>query len=121
MDEPFRELARRDAKAIRGGMLLTLVALVIAVVGLFVGPIAGGIAMVAAAFVQINVVMAWLAGPRFMAERRPLLAPGVLAGIPFALGAWEVFGASGAFIASIPAAALVTIVIGMTFAGNRAG
>jgi hypothetical protein len=45
----------------------------------------------------------------------------VLAGIPVALGAWEVFGAGGAFIASIPAAALVTIVIGMTFAGNRAG
>jgi hypothetical protein len=121
MDEPFRELARRDAKAIRGGMLLTLVALVIALVGLVAGPIAGGIAMVVAAFVQINVVVAWLAGPRFMAARRPLLAPGVLAGIPFALGAWEVFGAGGAFIASIPAAALVTIVIGMTFAGNRAG
>jgi hypothetical protein len=54
-----------------------------------------------------------------MAERRPLLAPGVLAGIPLALGAWEVFGASGAFIASIPAAALATIAIGMTFAGHR--
>jgi hypothetical protein len=119
MDEPVRELARRDAKAIRGGMVLTLVALVFGVVGLFAGPIAGGLAMLAAAFVQINIVVAWLAGPRFMAERRPLLAPGVLAGIPFAMGAYEVFGAAGAFIASIPAAALVTIVIGMTFAGNR--
>ena len=63
--------------------------------------------MLAAAFVQINVVVAWLAGPRFMAERRLVLAPGVLAGIPFALGAYEVFGADGAIVASIPAAALV--------------
>jgi hypothetical protein len=116
MDEPFRELARRDAKAIRGGMALTLAALVIAVIGLFVAPFVGGIAMLAAAFVQVNVVVAWLAGPRFMAERRPVLAPGVLAGIPFALGAYAVFGGNGAIIASLPAAALATIVIGMTLA-----
>ena len=48
--------------------------------GSFAGPIAGGIAMVVAAFVQINVIVAWLAGPRFMAARRPLLAPGVAGG-----------------------------------------
>ena len=119
MDEPFRELARRDAKAIRGGMALALVALVIGLVGLFTPPLVGGIAMIAAAFAQANVVVAWLAGPRFMAERRPVLAPGVLAGIPFALGAYEVFGGTAAIIASIPAAAVATIMLGMTIAGHR--
>ena len=86
MDEPLRELARRDAKAIRGGMALARVALVLAVVGLFAGPFVGGLAVVAAGVVQLNVLYAWLAGPRLMAERRPVLAPGVLAGIPFAHG-----------------------------------
>jgi hypothetical protein len=119
MDEPFRELARRDAKAIRGGMALAFAALVVGIVGLFAGPFVGVIAMIAAAFVQLNVLVAWLAGPRFMTERRPLLAPGVLAGIPFALGAYEVFGGGAAVVASIPAAAIATIVLGMTFAGRR--
>ena len=54
-----------------------------------------------------------------MAERRPVLAPGVLAGIPFALGAYEVFGGVAAIIASLPAAALATIVVGMSLAGHR--
>jgi hypothetical protein len=100
-------------------MALALVALVIGLVGLFTAPFVGGIAMIAAAFAQANVVVAWLAGPRFMAERRPVLAPGVLAGIPFALGAYEVFGGTAAIIASIPAAAVATIMLGMTIAGHR--
>jgi hypothetical protein len=120
MDEAFRELARRDAKAIRGGMALTAIALVIGVVGLFTGPIVGFVALLAAGLVQLNVLYAWLAGPRLMAERRPVLAPGVLAGIPFAMGAYSVFGGTAAIIASLPAAALATIVIGMTLATRRA-
>ena len=119
MNEPFRELARRDAKAIRGSMVLAFAALVVGLVGLFTAPFVGGIAAIAAVFVQLNVVVAWLAGPRFMAERRPVLAPGVLAGIPFALGAYEVFGGTAAIIASIPAAAIATIMLGMTLAGRR--
>jgi hypothetical protein len=120
MDEPFRELARRDAKAIRGGVVLVAVALAVGLVGLFAGPFAGGIAMLVAVVAQLNVVAAWLNGPRFMFERRPVLSPGVLAGIPFALGAYEVFGGTAAIIASIPAAAVATIVLGMTIAGKRA-
>jgi hypothetical protein len=119
MDEPFRELARRDAKAIRGGMALVAVALAVGVAGLFAGPFVGGVAMFVAVVAQLNVVAAWLAGPRFMSERRPVLSPGVLAGIPFALGAYEVFGGTAAIIASIPAAAIATIVLGMTIAGKR--
>ena len=119
MDEPFKELARRDAKAIRGGMAIVAVALAVGLVGLFAGPILGFIAMFAAAVAQLNVVAAWLAGPRFMSERRPVLAPGVLAGIPFALGAYEVFNGTGAIIASIPAAAIATIVLGMTLASRQ--
>jgi hypothetical protein len=120
MDEPFRELARRDAKAIRGSMAIVVAALVAGLVGLVAGPILGAVAMFVAVVAQLNVVAAWLAGPRFMAERRPVLAPGVLAGIPFALGAYEVFDGTAAIIASIPAAAIATIVLGMTIAGNRA-
>jgi hypothetical protein len=119
MDEPFRELARRDAKAIRGGMALTAIALVIGVVGLFAGPIVGVFALLAAGLVQLNVLYAWLTGPRLMAERRPVLVPGVLAGIPFAMGAYAVFGGVAAIVASLPAAALATIVIGMTLATRR--
>jgi hypothetical protein len=119
MDEPFKELARRDAKAIRGSMAVVAVALVVGLVGLFAGPVLGVIAMVAAAVAQLNGLAAWLAGPRFMSERRPVLAPGVLAGIPFALGAYEVFGGIGAIIGSIPAAAIATIVLGMTMASRR--
>jgi hypothetical protein len=120
MDEPFKELACRDAKAIRGGVAIGLAALVIGIAGLFIAPFVGGIAMIAAVFAQGNVLAAWLAGPRFMYERRPVLAPGVLAGIPFALGAYEVFGGTAAIIASIPAAVIATIVLGMTIAGHRA-
>jgi hypothetical protein len=120
MDEPFRELARRDAKAIRGGMAIAVAALAAGIVGLFAGPVLGAIAMFAAAVGQLNVLAAWLAGPRFMSERRPVLAPGVLAGIPFALGAYEVFGGTAAIIGSVPAAAIATIVLGMTIADRRA-
>ena len=35
MDEPLRELARRDAKAIRGGIIAVGAALVLGVIGLF--------------------------------------------------------------------------------------
>jgi hypothetical protein len=120
MDEAFRELARRDAKAIRGGMAMTAIALVIGVVSLFAGPIVGFVAVLAAGLVQLNVLYAWLAGPRLMAARRPLLTPGVLAGIPFAMGAYALFGGAGAVAASLPAAALATIMVGMTLAGRRA-
>ena len=95
MDEPFKELARRDAKAIRGGMALTGIALVIGVAGLFLGALVGFFAMLAAGLVQLNVLYAWLIGPRFMAERRPVLMPGVLAGVPFAMGAYALFGGVG--------------------------
>jgi hypothetical protein len=120
MDEPFRELARRDARAIRGGMALTAVALVIGVVSLFAGPIVGFVAVLAAGLVQLNILYAWLAGPRLMAERRPVLTPGVLAGVPFAMGAYALFGGVAAIVASLPAAALATIIVGMTLAGRRA-
>jgi hypothetical protein len=55
-----------------------------------------------------------------MAERRPVLAPGVIAGIPFAMGAYSLFGGVAAIVASLPAAGLATIVIGMTLATRRA-
>ena len=100
-------------------VLLVLGALAVGLIGLFAGPFVGGIAIPAAAIVQLNVIVAWLAGPRLMAERRPLLAPGVLAGIPFALGAYEVFGGLAAIIVSVPAAAIATIMLGMTFAGRH--
>ncbi|MDX6562673.1 MAG: hypothetical protein QOD65_2487 [Gaiellales bacterium] len=119
MEEPFRELARRDAKAIRGGMALAAVALVAGIAGLFAGPIVGGVAALAAGLVQLNVLYAWLTGPRLMAERRPVLVPGVLAGIPFAMGAYAVFGGVAAIVASLPAAALATIIMGMTLATRR--
>jgi hypothetical protein len=119
MDEPFRELARRDAKAIRGGMALTAVALAIGVAGLVIGPIAGFFALIAAGLVQLNVLYAWLIGPRLMAERRPVLVPGVLAGIPFAMGAYAVFGGIAAIVASLPAAALAMVIIGMGLADRR--
>ncbi len=120
MDEPFRELARRDAKAIRGGMVLTAVAFAIGVAGLFLGALVGFLAALAAGLVQLNVFYAWLIGPRFMAERRLVLMPGVLAGIPFAMGAYALFGGVAAIVASLPAAALATVVIGMSLAGTRA-
>ncbi|MDX6627832.1 MAG: hypothetical protein QOH00_78 [Gaiellales bacterium] len=120
MEEPFRELARRDAKAIRGGMALTAIALVVGAVSLLAGPIVGFVAVLAAGLVQLNVLYAWLAGPRLMAERRPVLTPGVLAGIPFAMGAYALAGGVAAIVASLPAAAFATIVVGMTLAGRRA-
>ena len=119
MDEPFRELARRDAKAIRGGMALTAIALILGVAGLFLGALVGFFAALAAGLVQLKVVYAWLVGPRFMAERRPVLMPGVLAGIPFAMGAYALFGGVAAIIASLPAAALAMVIVGMTVAGTR--
>jgi hypothetical protein len=120
MEDPFSELARRDAKAIRGGMAMTAVALVIGLLSLLVGPIVGFIAVLGAGLVQLNILYAWLAGPRLMAERRPLLTPAVLAGIPFAMGAYALFGGVAAIVASLPAAAFATIVAGMTLAGRRA-
>jgi hypothetical protein len=54
-----------------------------------------------------------------MAERRLVLAPGVVAGIAIALGVYAAYGGVAALIASLPAAALATIVLGMTIAGHR--
>ena len=119
MDEAFRQLARRDAKAIRGGMALAAVALVVGFVSLFAGPIVGFAAVLLAGLVQLNSLYAWLAGPRLMAERRPVLTPGVLAGIPFAMGAYALFGGVAAILASLPAAALASIVVGMTLVRRR--
>jgi hypothetical protein len=63
--------------------------------------------------------VAWLAGPRWMPERRLVLAPGVVAGVPIALGAYSAFGAGAAFLCSVLTAVLVTIVLGMTIAARR--
>jgi hypothetical protein len=49
-----------------------------------------------------------------------VLTPGVLAGIPFAMGAYALAGGVAAIVASLPAAAFATIVVGMTLAGRRA-
>ncbi|MDX6619349.1 MAG: hypothetical protein QOK36_1735 [Gaiellales bacterium] len=117
--EHWLELARRDAKAIRGGIALACLAILVGVGGLFSFALIGGVAAVAGVFVTLNAVLAWQAGPRWMAERRLVLAPGVVAGIAVALGLYAVFGAAGAFVGSLPAAALATIVLGMTIAGHR--
>jgi hypothetical protein len=120
MEEQLRELARQDAKAIRGGIVLVCIAVALAVLGLFTNGLVGGVAAVLGLLVQANSVIAWLAGPRWMPERRLVLAPGVVAGLPVALGAYAAFGAAAAFIASVVTAVLVTIVIGMTIAARRA-
>jgi hypothetical protein len=119
MEEPLRELARRDARAIRGGLVTAAVAILAGVVGLFTPAIVGGLAGAAGLVVQLNTIVAWLGGPRWMAERRLVLVPGVLAGIAVALGAYEVFGGTAAIIASLPAAAIATIVMGMMMGGRR--
>jgi hypothetical protein len=79
----------------------------------------GGLAAAAGFVVQLNAVFGWLAGPRWMAERRLVLAPGVVAGIAVALGVNSVFGGVAAIFASLPTAALATILLGMTIAGHR--
>ena len=119
MEEPLRELARRDARAIRVGISAAAVAILAGVVGLFTPSFVGGLAAAAGIVVQVNTIMAWLAGPRWMAERRLVLAPGVIAGIAVALGAYAVFGGVAAIIASLPAAAIATIVLGMMISGHR--
>jgi hypothetical protein len=120
MEDLLRQLAQRDAKAIRGGIAALGLAVAVGVVGLFTPAVVGGAAIVLGAFVQLNCLMAWSAGPRMMPERLPVLAPAVVAGIPMALGAYSVFGGTGAIVASIPAAAVVTIVIGLKIAAGRA-
>ncbi len=120
MEDQLRELARRDARAIRGGIVLACIAVVLAVLGLFAGEVAGGLAAVVGLVVQANAIAAWLAGPRWMPERRLVLAPGVVAGIPVAMGAYVAFGAAAAFVCSLVTAGLVTIVLGMTIAAHRA-
>jgi hypothetical protein len=119
MEDLLRKLARRDAKAIRGGILAVAVAIAVGVAGLFTPAIVGSIAFGLGAFATLNSLMAWSAGPRMMAERRPVLAPAVVAGIPMALGAYAVFGGVAAIIASLPAAAIATIIIGMQIASER--
>jgi hypothetical protein len=120
MEDLLRQLAQRDAKAIRGGIAALALALAVGVAGLFTPGVVGGVAIVLGAFVQLNSLMAWSAGPKLMSERRPVLAPAVVAGIPMALGAYAVFGGTGAIVASIPAAAIATILIGMKIASERA-
>jgi hypothetical protein len=119
MEDLLRQLAQRDAKAIRGGIVAVGVAIVVAVIGLFTPALVGGVAVLLGIFVQLNSLFAWASGPKMMAERRPVLAPGVVAGIPLALGAYAVFGGIGAVVASLPAAAIATIVIGMKIASER--
>jgi hypothetical protein len=119
MAEPFEELARRDAKAIRGSVALGVAALAVAIVGLFTPAIVGGIAAIAGLMVLLNAVAAWLAGPRLMAERRVVLAPAVFAGLPMGLGTYAAFGSGEAVAASLPAAALAALVLGLTLAGGR--
>jgi hypothetical protein len=119
MEDLLRQLARRDAKAIRGGILAVGVATVVGVVGLFTPAFVGAVALGLGIFVQVNGLMAWAAGPKMMAERRPVLAPAVVAGIPMALGAYAVFGGVGAIIASLPAAVIATIIVGMKIASER--
>jgi hypothetical protein len=119
MEEPLRELARRDARAIRGGLVTAAVAIAAGVAGLFTPSIVGGLAAVAGIVVQLNTLVAWWGGPHWMAERRLLLVPGVLAGIAVALGAYAVFGGIAAIIGSLPAAAIATIIMGMLIGGRR--
>jgi hypothetical protein len=119
MEEPWRELARRDARVIRAGISTAAVAILAGVVGLFTPALVGGLAAVAGVVVQLNAIVAWLAGPRWMSERRLVLAPGVVAGIAVALGAYAVFGGVAAVVASLPAAAIATIILGMMIAGHR--
>jgi hypothetical protein len=119
MEEPLRELARHDARAIRAGITVAGVAILAGLVGLFTPGIVGALAAAAGIVVQLNTIVAWLGGPRWMAERRLVLAPGVIAGIAVALGAYEVFGGVAAIIASLPAAAIATIILGMMIAGHR--
>ena len=89
------------------------------VIGLFTPSLVGVVAA-AGPVVQLNCVVAWAGGPKLMAERRLVLAPGVVAGIAMALGVYAAFGDGAAIVASLPAAALATIVLGMTIAGRRA-
>jgi hypothetical protein len=119
MEDQLRELARRDAKAIKGGIVLGCIAVVLAVVGLFTSGLVGGVAAGIGLVVQANAITAWLAGPKWVPERRLVLAPGVFAGIPVAMGAWVAFGNWAAFVACLISAVLVTIVLGMTIAARR--
>ena len=119
MEQEWRELARRDAKAIRGGIVLAAFAIALGVAGLFTFALVGGLAAVAGVFVQLNASSPGRRARRWMAERRLVLAPGVVAGIAMALGVYAVFGAVGAVIVSLPSAVFATVVLGMTIAGHR--
>jgi hypothetical protein len=119
MEDQLRELARRDAKAIKGGIVLACIAVALGVLGIFTDAFVGGLAAIIGLVVQLHAIAAWLAGPRWMPERRLVLAPGVVAGIPVALGAYAALGAGAAFLFSVLTAVLVTIVLGMTIAARR--
>ena len=89
MEDLLRQLARRDAKAIRGGIALVAVAArASASSGCSRRRSSVASRSCSASFVQLNCLCAWRAGPQLMAERRPVLAPAVVAGIPMALGAY---------------------------------
>jgi len=95
------------------------VAILAGVAGLFTPAFVGGLAGAAGLVVQLNTIIAWGGGPRWMAERRLVLVPGVLAGIAVALGAYAVFGGVAAIVASLPAAGIATIIMGMMMGGRR--
>ena len=99
--------------------MLACIALTIGVLGFFTSGLVGGLGAAIGLVVQANAIAAWLAGPRWMPERRLVLAPGVVAGIPVALGADAAFGAGVAFLCSDLTAVLVTFVLGMTIAARR--
>jgi hypothetical protein len=119
MEVQLRELARRDAKAIKAGVATACLAILIGAVSLFSPAVVGVVAATLGIFVQLNSIVAWLGGPRMMEERRLVLAPGVAAGLAVALGTYAAFGEVVAIIASVPSAVLVTLLLGMTIAGRR--
>ena len=121
MEEPFRELARRDAKAIRGGMALTAIALVIGVVSLFAGAIAGFVAVLAAGLVQLNVAVRLARRPTLDGRATPRARP--RRRWRASRSRWARMRSSAGSRRSsrrCPAAVLATIVVGMTLAARRA-
>jgi hypothetical protein len=120
MEDHLRQLARRDAQAIKGGIVVASAGLVAGILSLFTAAVVGVVAAALGLFALLNAVAAWLSGPRMMAERRLVLAPGVVGGVAFALGIGSAFGSGAAFAAALPAAVLVTLLLGMTLAGRRA-
>ena len=76
--------------------------LVLAVLGLFSRADRRPRARCWAVLVQLNAIAAWLAGPRWMPERRLVLAPGVRGGHPGRAGRVCRLRRGGAFVALAP-------------------